>query len=179
MPVWTSATIISKKAYEEFHGMNPSIKLGEDFDLWIRIALKYKVAFLNQSLAYYNHDVEHKHRAVVYGRIYPTKEHFIFNLGYLENEERQNPSLKKLLDAIRVYVLHPYYLDKTTREIARMELQKVDWTKQPIKERIRYKMPVSLLQLQFRFMQLGSITKQYILGHAKMRTSKHSLLCSL
>ena len=36
MPVWTSATIISKKAYEEFHGMNPAIKLGEDFDLWIR-----------------------------------------------------------------------------------------------------------------------------------------------
>jgi glycosyltransferase involved in cell wall biosynthesis len=167
MPVWTSAAIISKKAYEEFHGMNPAIKLGEDFDLWIRIALKYKVAFLNQSLAYYNHDVEQENRAVVYGRVYPPHKHFIFNLGYLESEERENASLKKLLDALRVYVLHPYYLDKSTRETAHVELMKVDWENQPMKERIRYKIPVSLLQLQFRFMRLGSITKQYILKHTR------------
>lgn len=166
MPVWTSAAIISKNAYEEFHGMNPAIKLGEDFDLWIRIALKYKVAFLNQPLAYYNHDVEQKNRAVVYGRVYSPHQHFIFNLAYLENEERNNASLKKLLDALRVYVLHPYYIDKTTREIAKAELLKVDWHNQPMKERIRYRIPVSLLQLQFRFMRLGSITKQYILKHS-------------
>ena len=68
------------------------------------IALKYKVAFLNQPLAYYNHDVEQENRAVVYGRVYPPHQHFIFNLEYLESEEHENTSLKKLLDALRVYV---------------------------------------------------------------------------
>ena len=164
MPVWTSATVINKKAYEEFHGMNPAIKLGEDFDLWIRVALKYKVAFLNEPLAYYNHDVDSKYRAVVYGRVYPPHQHYIFNLGYLENEEQQNASLKKLLDALRVYVLQPNYLDKTTREEAIAELSKVNWDEQPLKERIRHKTPVSLLQTQYRFMRFGSRIKQNILA---------------
>lgn len=158
MPVWTSATVIRKEVFEEFQGFKPNLKLGEDFDLWVRVALKYKVAFLNQPLAFYNHDVNRSQRAV--GLLFPPEHHYIFNLGYLEHEEQQNVSLKKLLDALRVYVLQPYYLNKKTRADAKSELNKVNWTQQPVKERMRHKTPVSILKLELRVMQLGSRIKQ-------------------
>jgi glycosyltransferase involved in cell wall biosynthesis len=166
MPVWTSAAVIRKKVFEEFRGFSPALKMGEDFDLWIRIVLKYKVALLNEPLAYYNHDQDKDARAVACGRIYPPGQHVIFNLGYLETEEQSNPNLKELLDALRVYILPTYFLNKATRQAAKAELDKVDWTKQPIKERILHKTPVVLLKAQFRRMLLGSKIKQYILKHS-------------
>jgi len=166
MPVWTSATIIRKKVFEEFRGFSSTLKMGEDFDLWIRVALKYKVALLNEPLAYYNHDQDTDDRAVVSGRIYPPHQHFIFNLGYLETKEQQNPDLKELLDALRVYILQPYYLNKPTRREAQAELAKVNWEKQPLKERIRFKSPVMMLKAQYRTMIWGSRVKQYILRHS-------------
>ncbi len=167
MPVWTSATIIRKKVFEEFRGFSPSLKMGEDFDLWIRVALNYKVTLLNEPLAYYNHDQDKDTRAVASERIYPPHQHFIFNLGYLKTDEQQNPALKKLLDALRVYILPPYYLNKPTRQEAQAELAKVDWEKQPLKERIRFKSPVMILKAQYRAMVWGSRIKQYILKHSE------------
>ncbi len=146
MPLWTGAVIIQKKEFEEEKGFKPQLRLGEDFDLWVRIALKHEVAYLNKPLAYYNQDVNSEDRAVVSERLYPNKEHFIFNLDYLTNEEKGNDSLKKLLDALRVYVLFPYYLDKKRRKDALNELEKVNWNIQPFKTKIRYKMPVIIVK---------------------------------
>lgn len=53
MPVWTGAAIVPKEIFEKEHGFKPQLKLGEDFDLWVRIAMKYPVVFLNEPLAYY------------------------------------------------------------------------------------------------------------------------------
>lgn len=162
MPIWTSATVIPKRVFNELVGFNPGLKLGEDFDLWVRIALQNKIAYLNEPLAYYNHDVEITYKASALGRIYKPEEHYIFQLDYLSLEEKNNSSLKRLLDALRVYVLLPYYLNTTTRNAARKELQKVDWTLQPGKERIRYRMPILILKIESYMMQWGSKIKQFI-----------------
>jgi len=161
MPVWTSAAVICKKVFLEENGFKPNLKLGEDFDLWVRVALHHQVAFLNKPLAYYNHDVDRVSRGVS-TKLYLPEEHYIFNLGYLESYERINEPLKNLLDALRVYVLLPYYLNLSTRDAALHELAKVDWAHQPLKERIRYRSPIGLLQIQQRVMQLGSMAKQAI-----------------
>jgi len=165
MPVWTGATIIPKKIFQAQQGFKASLKLGEDFDLWIRVALQHKVAFLNKPLAFYNHDVVGQNRAVISNRLYTVNEHYIFNLEYLQEEESINSSLKKLLDALRVYVLQPYFLNKSKRENARHELSKVDWEKQPLKERIRIKIPIFFLQLHYKMMNTASKIKQFIKQH--------------
>ncbi|MGC9151231.1 MAG: glycosyltransferase family 2 protein [Microbacter sp.] len=161
MPISTSAAVIRKSIFMEEKGFKPALKLGEDFDLWIRLALHHQVAFLNKPLAYYNHDVDGLSRGVR-STLYLPEEHYIFNLGYLESFERHNEPLKILLDALRVYVLMPYYLNKLTRDAALIELAKVDWSRQPLRERIRYRSPIGLLQLQQRVMQFGSKAKQAI-----------------
>ncbi len=160
MPVWTSAAIIRKSIFQEEEGFNATLKLGEDFDLWIRIALKRKVALLNKPLAFYNHDVEVKNRAVKGKGLYNPDEHYIFNLEYLHAAEMRNEAFKTLLDALRVYVLFPYYLHEETRIAALHELEKVDWDKQPVRERIRYRSPLILLKTYSHIMQAGSTVKQ-------------------
>ena len=78
MPVWTGATVIPRKVYDEMGGFPVGIKLGEDFLLWAKIALKYKVAFLNQPLANYNNTLPPNYRATYH--LYKPEEHMLFRL---------------------------------------------------------------------------------------------------
>ena len=98
MPLWTGAVCIPKPVFEEEKGFKPALKLGEDFDLWIRIALKHKVVLLNKPLAYYNQDVEQVNRGVVDEKIYEPSTFVTFNLDYLKNAENRYTDLKVLLD---------------------------------------------------------------------------------
>lgn len=161
MPIRAGSVILKKNIFEEMNGFKPNLKLGEDFDLWIRIALKYKVAFLNKPLAYYNQDVELQNRAVG-SHLFKKNEHCLFNMDYLLEKELQNKSLKKLLDALRVYALFPYYLDKERRNETKLELNKVDWTKQPIGVKVKYRFPVFIIECYFYLRKLGFLVKQFL-----------------
>jgi len=146
MPIWTGAAIVSKKVFEEEHGFKPQLKLGEDFDLWVRIAIKHPVAFLNEPLAYYHQDVEQKNRGVVDNKIYEPTTHYIFNLQFLEQAEKENADLKQLLDNLRVYTLERYRLKKTYPEEVKKEISKVNLKNQPLKIRLFYYLPLPICQ---------------------------------
>ena len=162
MPVWTGAVVLRKDVFNEMQGFKPQLKLGEDFDLWVRIALKYKMVFLNKPLAYYNQDVTQQSRAV--GNLHNPQTHVLWNLDYLAEEERKNTDLKQLLDNLRVYSLFPYYLSKKYRKNAKTELKKVDWSKQPKSVKRKYKLPIWYLKLNFQIQKIGSICKKLILS---------------
>ena len=157
MPVWTGATVVPKKVFEEAGGFNPRLRLGEDFDLWVRIALKHPVVLLNRPLSNYSQDADPAFRAV--GRLHDPATHMLWNLGHLEAEERSNPELKRLLDNLRVYGLLRYYLDDRYREAARSELARVDWSRQPVHERWRYRLPVPVLKAWRTGMKAGAWLK--------------------
>ena len=161
MPLWTGAVCIPRRVFDEFGGFKPHLKLGEDFDLWIRIALKYKVAFLNEPLAFYNQDSDPQWRGT--GHLREPASHMLWNLSYLDDEERINPDYKQLIDNLRTYGLFPYYLSVRYRKEARRELEKVDWEKQPGKTVRLYRMPVPFLKLRQMVLRLGSMTKRLIL----------------
>lgn len=160
MPLTSISVAVSPAVYDEFHGFNPKLKLGEDFDLWIRIALKYKVAFLNEPLAFYNQDVTPSLRAI--GHLKNPKVHMLWNLGYLEGEEKVNPEYKQLVDNLRTYGLFPYYLSKQYRESARGELQKVNWSRQSEKTRKLYRKPIPYLKLRQGILKMGAYVKQVV-----------------
>lgn len=50
---WTSAVVVDKNRVGHDLVFDERISLGEDLDLWFRIALKHKVAFYNQVLSHY------------------------------------------------------------------------------------------------------------------------------
>ena len=163
MPLTSISVAIDSQVFREFGGFKKELKLGEDFDLWIRIALKYRVAFLNEPLAYYNQDSNPIWRGI--RRLNDPKFHMLWNLGYLESEEKTNPSYKQLIDNLRVYGLFPYFLSSNFRELAQQELRKVDWKNQPIKTRSLYKTPILLLKCRGRLLAVGSRIKQEIIKH--------------
>ena len=162
MPLWTGATVIKKNIFHENNGFKPTLKLGEDFDLWVRVALKYPVAFLNKPLAYYNQDVEQANRAIG-NKLHKPQEHMLFALHELYETEQSNPDLKQLMDALRVYGLFSYYLNKSTRKEALEQLGRVDWSKQSAAAyRQYYRTPVWLLILKRNIIQLAWKLKQKI-----------------
>lgn len=163
MPLTSISVAVRPSVYHEFHGFNPKLKLGEDFDLWIKIALKYKVVFLDEPLAFYNQDSNSSFRAI--GHLANPKVHMLWNLGYLEDEEKINSDYKQLVDNLRTYGLFPYYLSKQYRDAARAELDKVDWGRQLEKTVKLYRRPVSSLRFEMSIRRFGASVKQWILKH--------------
>ena len=158
MPLWTGAVCIPRKVFDETGGFPKGIKLGEDFLLWIRIALKHRVAFLNKPLAYYNQDVEGVNRGV--GRLHKPQEHMLWNVGFLAKEETNNSDYKQLIDNLRTYGLLPYFVSKDYHKAAKQELEKVDWERQSEKVRTQYQKSLAMLRLQYALRKLLSQLKQ-------------------
>ena len=159
MPITSITAVLRKTAFDETGGFKPQLRLGEDFDVWLRIALKHKVAFVNKPLAYYNQDVDLQNRGVQ--RLRNPQENMLWHLQDFENQADKTPYLKQLLDNLRVYSLFPYFLDKNYRETAKTELAKIDWTKQPKAAKRRYEMPVWLLKLRWQIQTTGSKCKTF------------------
>jgi len=160
MPLTSISVAIPRQVFGEIGGFPEGIKLGEDFLLWIRIALKYKVVFLNKPMAYYNQDVDVANRSV--GRLHRPEDHMLWNLGFLSVEESINPDYKQLIDNLRTYELLPYFLSRDYHEVAVQELAKVDWKMQSEKTRKQYQRPLFVLRAEYRIRKMGSIGKQWL-----------------
>ena len=163
MPLTSISVAIPQDVFRSMGGFKPHLKLGEDFDLWIRIALARKVAYLDEPLAYYFQDSNPVWRGT--GHLTDPKAHMLWNLGYLEPEEKTNPDYKRLIDELRIYGLLSYLLSDKYRAAAKAELAKVDWKKQPVDVRVRYKLPVSVLRFRRTLKKYGSRVKQMIIKH--------------
>lgn len=191
MPVWTGAAMIPRKVYDEMGGFPLGIKLGEDFLLWSKIALRYPVAFLNEPLAWYNNDVPSTLRAT--RNLHAPEHHMLFRLELAfgneeeckvesvkckgkENSKADDPSSRlsplasnlksdwsRLLDKLRVNGLLEYWLDTRYHNLAAIELAKVDWSQQPNSVKRMYKTPICLLKLKRKVMEVGSHVKQRLI----------------
>lgn len=163
MPLTSISVAINRTVFNEFGGFRPTLKLGEDFDLWIRIALKYKVAFLNEALAFYFQDSDPEWRGI--RQMQEPKYHMLWNLDYLIEEEKSNTDYRRLIDRLRTYSLLPYYLTKKYRKAAKAELNKVDWSRQSKKTRILYSLPIPILKCRMALLKVGSRIKQTLVKH--------------
>ncbi len=163
MPLWTGAVCVRKDVLETIGGFNPRLRLGEDFDLWIRIAHKYKVAFVDKPLAFYNQDVDVSNRATQHLHD-PSRTELSRYDAYLELYDNAS-EVRALIDKKRIVGWYPYYLSDQYRELAKKELAKVDWTCQPKSVLKTYQTPIWQLKMYDRFMTFASKIKQFILSH--------------
>lgn len=168
MPLTSISICIGKKLFDELGGFPLGIKLGEDFLLWTRVALYKKVAFLNKAIAYYNNDIPASLRAT--RNLHAPEFHMLFKMQYLEsvvendNVEIENKAdWKQLLDKLRVNGLLEYWMSDEYHDIAKQELTKVDWSKQPTRVCKMYKTPIWVLHAKQGFMRVGSFVKQSLI----------------
>ena len=162
MPLTSISVVIKKNVFVENNGFKPSLKLGEDFDLWARVAIKYPVAFLNKPLAYYNQDVDQSSRGVVDEKIYNPSEFITFNLDFLAEEERIDSNVKSLLDRLRVYSLLRYRIQGKYKDMVEKVISGVDFNNVERKYYFYYHMPQFLLNLWFSFLKIGSRMKRLL-----------------
>ncbi|MES2588247.1 MAG: glycosyltransferase family A protein [Bacteroidota bacterium] len=159
MPLTSSSIVISKSVLEEMKGFNEKLKFGEDFELWIRIILKYKLAYTNKVLVNYLQDVEIENRAVQ-RKIWKKEEHFIFNLDFLNPFLTEKTDLKKLIDGLKVRSLHYFYRKGVYKNEVRSLLNSVDFIKQSFRYRFYYNYPFFISESYFRLKILASKIKQ-------------------
>ena len=155
MPLWTGAVCIPKTVFENEQGFKPALKLGEDFDLWIRIAQKHKVVLLNKPLAYYNQDVEIQDRAIG-PRLYKPEEHMLFT-DY--GELMENEDFKYLFEKLAIYGLLPYYLDNVNAVEVKNILERIDWKNTDSEFGKYYSMPKFITTFYFRLKKVFSKIK--------------------
>lgn len=161
MPLWTGAVCIPRDVFDEMHGFPKGIKLGEDFLLWLNIALNHKVAYLNKSLAYYNQDVEMANRGVVNTGYKP--DYFMtFHFNQFEVEETKDHDVKVLLDRLRVYSLLRFRLTNLCKEKVNHEIAKVDFANVDKKYWFYYKLPYPLVRTYYNLKVLVSNLKRII-----------------
>ncbi|MBR1850500.1 MAG: glycosyltransferase family 2 protein [Bacteroidales bacterium] len=158
MPLCTGAVCLSRQVFDSAGGFAEGIALGEDFLLWLPIALSHSVVLLNKPLSNYNQDSDPTFRGTA--RLHPPERHMLWQLRQYEPLEASNPSYKRLVDGLRLYGLLPYLVESRYREAARRELAKVDWASQPRHIRFLYRLPWWLLGLRQRLLRVGSNVKQ-------------------
>ena len=161
MPLWTGAVCIPRAIFEEMKGFPMGIKLGEDFLLWIKIALRYKVAFLNKPLSFYNQDVEMAGRGVV-SKGYDPDSFMTFHFDQFAEQEKQDPELKILLDRLRTYSLLRFRFSNSHKEKVSREIAKVDFSNVDKVYWFYYKMPFPLIWCCNKFRTFASRLKNWI-----------------
>ena len=156
MPLWTGAVVIKKKVFDEVEGFKCNLKLGEDFDLWVRVVLRYPVAFVNKPLSNYNQDVELQFRAVG-ARLYEPNEHMLFtDYGVLMHQ----PDFRILFERLAVYGLLPYYLTGKNKLEVEKVLRTIRWKNHTFKYLLYYHiLPKWLVKWWFTVLKIGSVLK--------------------
>ena len=169
MPVCTISVCMPRKVFDEMGGFPLGIRLGEDFLLWAKTTIKYKVAFCEKPLAYYNNDVPAHLRAT--RNLHKPQCHMLFNMDDIEQSAISSPysdTWKALLDKLRVNGLMAYWLSDEYHDMAAEELKKVDWSKLPKKIKSQYMKPRWWLKMQIRILQMGSSIKQSLINSVKL-----------
>jgi glycosyltransferase involved in cell wall biosynthesis len=159
MPFWTGAVVIPKKVFESVNGFKPALKLGEDFDLWLRTSFRFPVVLLNKPLAFYNQDSDITSRAIGF-RFYEPSEHMIFS-DY--SEFNTNSDFRYLFEKLAMYDLLPYHLEnKNSNEVNRI-LSGIHWEQHALKYRFNYLIfPKTITKVWMHGMRLISGLKRMV-----------------
>lgn len=161
MPLTSISVCIPRRTFDEAGGFPLGITLGEDFMLWLRIALTHKTVLLSRPLANYNQDVDIEHRGTHH--LHPPEKNMLWQLREYELLEKTHADYKQMIDNLRAYSLMNYLLDNRYRNVARKELAKVDWNHQPVKTRRLYQQPIWILRLRQHLLKAGSNIKKLII----------------
>lgn len=166
MPVWTGAVMMRRSVFDECGGFPLGVRLGEDFLLWAKVALRYPVAFMDKPLAYYNNDVPAALRAT--RNLHEPQKHMLFLLEPIENEITNLPTAlqtdwQRLLSILRANGLVEYWLDNRYHDLAATELEKINWSLLPSSAKQPYQLPIFVVRFKRKFMRVGSYFKQKLI----------------
>lgn len=161
MPLTSISVCMPRTVFDEAGGFPVGIKLGEDFLLWLRIALKHKVVLLNKSLSNYNQDVDIAYRGT-HNKRYDPDTFCTFHFDRFAEEEKENRDMKTLLDRLRVYSLMNFRQYNLYPERVEKEIEKVDFKNVDSIYRFYYKAPYWMVKAYLECIRILSAIKHKI-----------------
>ncbi len=135
---WTSACAVPKNIFNSIGNFDTAITHGEDIDLWIRIALKHKVALATFITAIYNINASNGSKQV------NIKQKLFLKFEKFKKDEQNNIYLKQYLDLNRYSIALQYKMagDNIT---AKNYYQDIDRKNLTWKHQLLIKLPRVLL----------------------------------
>jgi glycosyltransferase involved in cell wall biosynthesis len=137
---WTSAVGFSKETFHAVGGFHTKLKTAQDLDLWIRMALKYDIAFNPTITMSYKFHVDDSLSKSNYNNI---RYEFINNFS---EEEKQNPSLKLYLDVNRFAVAIRCKMNDE-HELYKKLKSEIDGSNLNLKQKVLLSCPKHVLKL--------------------------------
>ncbi len=103
---WTSAAIVSKKAFLEVGGFDERISYGEDIDVWYRLLLAFPeaAACSTRLLAYWMQDTENS----LFHSAPPFERNLVCYMGKYDKDRAVQPDFRRFIDPIMAGLLFPY-----------------------------------------------------------------------
>jgi glycosyltransferase involved in cell wall biosynthesis len=141
----SSSTVLHRKVFEQVGMYNPTIKSGQDTDLWVRVGLQYKVVFFNKVLAVYEYATQSLFKSTK-----NISEKASFE-GY-EAMEQQRPEVKKFLDLNRFSLALLAKMQSDT-EAFRKNSSKISLKNLNNKQRFLLKAPAGIVRSLYRLKQ--------------------------
>lgn len=136
-PFWTSATGISKKAFEKVGGFDNRIIYGEDIDLWYRLMLEFPCVYEDKVLSYYRIDAENR----ACEHTFPLKIHVPYYIDKYSAYREANKDFRRYFDQECLYRLYPYVLNGQDKKELKQCLAPIDWSLQKKSLRFRFRFP--------------------------------------
>lgn len=141
-PINSSSIVIKKKILSS-HCFNEKLCTGEDLLLWLQIASKYQIAYINEILSYYNRNVS----TSISRTLIPIHKNFMLYVKDIIIDPSEK--LEYLIDSLIVRMLRPYYLFDISINEVNSILSSVDLHKQGIFYRLFYKLPKPLIRFLY------------------------------
>ena len=164
MPVTSSSVAVRRDCFEAVGGFDEGLSFGEDFHLWIRLALNYPVALVNQPLANYFQDLPAGKRAT--RRLHDPQRHMLWHLDTMAEAEHNRKEVKRLFDQLRSGGLYRHYLSRQYHDTTLPEIAKIDWTPLPARAKRKYETPLWQARARFALNEFGASCKQALLSAA-------------
>ncbi|MDA9069472.1 glycosyltransferase family 2 protein [Algibacter sp.] len=136
---WTSAVGFTKEKFYTIGCFNKTLKTAQDLDLWIKMALKYDVAFNPTITMSYKSHVDNSLSKSKYNDI---RYEFINNFS---KEEKENPSLKVYLDINRYAVAIRCKLNNE-KELYQKLKSEIDYSNLNFKQKLLLNSPRVILK---------------------------------
>ncbi len=138
----SSSTTVHREVFEKVGRYDPSIKSGQDTDLWIRMGLEYRIAFSTKPLVIYKFAPQS-----LYKSIRSTKD--CLKLEKFNEAEKENKSLKKYLDLNRYSLILRARL-WSEKDQAKHYLKSLDRKNLTRRQRWLIGLPTSMLKMALR-----------------------------
>lgn len=106
----TGCSIIRRTVFEEIGGFRPGIQLGEDRDMWLRIACKYQTVYINEALIAYSKTTENNlSRTIDPAKSFPYWEWYAY--PYPNRRSLYRYATNQIVKCVETFVVQKRYAE--------------------------------------------------------------------